>query len=183
MKYTVHIDLTQPLPAHANALLHGRELMLLDSNVLIALSYGAEEEWVRRILVEWRRYGAKAVCGICDFIHKEAINAENWMIGRVTVGSFLKKIAESRDGMYIEVSTTIKDVNADGRAEFLDLLPKQQRIRLIKSWDVSPTDKCLLVVAVYLGWNGVNASVRTRDRALVDLCKEFGIRTWPYLSA
>lgn len=175
MKRTVEVDFSKPLPEHALSLLRDRELILLDSNKLINLARGLEGGWLRKILLEWQRFGVKAVCAICDFVLRESKNAENWTLGKVTVQRLLKEVAESREGMYVEVATPIRNVEADARALFYNLLPKAERRLLLKAEDVSPTDKCLILIARYAERNGIHASITTEDLKLADLSKKLGV--------
>lgn len=142
---------------------------------MIELARDTGPEWLRRIITEWRRYGAKAVCGVCDFIRDECRNAESWTLGEVKVPHFLKRVAESAEGMYFEIQTPIKAVEADGRAAFFNTLQKAERRRLIKADDVEATDKCLILVAKHLKKNGLKVSIATEDRELAKLCEELGI--------
>lgn len=176
MKYSVSIgfDCEPLLPP----ILNGRELILLDTNALIDVSRAGEPEWIRKILFEWGKYGLKAVCGVCDFIRREAVSVENWLFGRVTVLGFLREIERGGGSAYVEVKTPVYNELADKRGLLIDLLPKGDRRIVISDGETSQTDKCLAVVAKYLSQLGQPTSIATADRALLRLSKALSIKTY-----
>ena len=176
MKRVVELDFQRPLAEHACRLLRQRETVLLDSNTLILLARGSGPAWVKRLLFEWKEFGLKAVCGVCDFIKRESINAEKWKLGGVKVQSLLSEAAESPSGMYVEFKTPIGEAEADGRDVFIDVLPKALRRKLIRDSGLSGTDKCLVLVAWYLRENGLSVSVATQDEALARACEGLSIK-------
>jgi hypothetical protein len=176
LKRVVEVDFRRPLAEHAYCLLCRRETVLLDSNTLILLARGSGPTWVRRLLFEWEKLGLKAVCGVCDFIRRESVNAEKWRLEGVKVQRLLSQAAESPGGMYVEFETPIGEVEADSRDAFIDVLPKALRRKLMREDGLSGTDKCLVLVAWYLQQNGLNVSVATEDEALARMCGEFDVK-------
>jgi len=176
LKRVVEVDFQRPLAEHAYILLSQREIVLLDSNTLILLARGSGPTWVRKLLFEWEKFSLKAVCGVCDFIRRESVNAEKWKLERVKVQSLLSDVAESPSGMYVEFETPIGEVEADSRDAFINVLPKVLRRKLMREDGLSGTDKCLVLVAWYLQQNGLNVSVATEDEALARMCGEFNVK-------
>jgi hypothetical protein len=176
LKRVVEVDFQRPLTEHAYILLSQRETILLDSNTLILLARGSGSTWVRRLLFEREKFGLKAVCGVCDFIRRESVNAEKWKLERVKVQRLLGDVAESPSGMYVEFKTPIGEAEADSRDAFIDVLPKALRRKLMREDGLSGTDKCLVLVAWYLQQNGLNVSVASEDEALARMCGEFDVK-------
>jgi hypothetical protein len=176
LKHVVEVDFYESLAKHVYDFLQRREVVLLDSNTLITLSRESGSQWLRKLLLEWRKYGARAVCGVCDFIKRESVNAEKWRLGEVKVQGLLSGAAENPDAAYVEVKTPIMEVEAESRDKFADVLPKAERRRLIKNRELSGTDKCLILVAWHMQQNGLNVSVATEDAALARMCGELSIK-------
>jgi len=75
----------------------------------------------------------------------------------------------------VEIQTPIRSKSADQRSSFADLLPRVLRRKVIRR-NLSGTDKSLLVVAWYLQREGLKVLVATRDRELMEACRELGIK-------
>ncbi|MBS7640909.1 MAG: hypothetical protein QXJ19_04825 [Candidatus Bathyarchaeia archaeon] len=176
MKCTVTVDFEEPLSIPL--ILQGREMILLDTNALIMISRASEPSWLLKLFLDWRNYGAKAVCGVCDFIRVEAINVENWFFGRVTVLNFLRKVEDGQNSMYVEVKTPIVDELADKRALFLNFLPRDERRIIISDTKTSQTDKCLVLMARHFSRSNISVSIVTADKALINLSKKLLVKTY-----
>ena len=178
MKYEIYVDdFTHSLPINVKEWVGKRELILMDANILIWLARSMKTNWVRKLLVDWRKFGARAICGICDFIKIEALNAEKWRCKKRLIRRFLSNIEESAEGMYIELKTPIKDVEADSRSVFANILPKPIRRILIREKFLSGTDKCLILVAIYLKNSDFDISILTHDKILFATCINLGLKT------
>lgn len=174
MRRVLSFDFTPTTANHVKALLQGRELVLLDSSALISLVRTGQPAWILKLIVEWRKYGARAICGVCDFIRREAVNAERWYYGAATVQSFLKEASRRPSAMYVEVETPVTDV--DDRATLIDTLPRNGRRILISADDLSVADKCLILVSATLKGCGVKNSVATMDRGLMEAGLKVGVK-------
>jgi len=162
-------------------LLKHYEAILLDTNVLNRIAYEGCRllQPLINLMYNWRTVKPTAVCCVCDFIRIESLNVERWEFGDTRVRRLLKEVAENENGLYVELKTPIKEVIADQRKRFIDLFPKAYRHVLIKKYgDLSGTDVCLLIIALYLAMYGASASIATFDKTLLMACDEFGIKTF-----
>jgi len=167
MKYSLALDFETPLSKKARLLLEGREVVLPDSSALFSILFSA---WIPP-LGRGRR-----ICVICDFILREAVNAERWQKGSSRIKKVMALLMRDRDHLFVEIQTPIRLTQADQRGSFADLLPKVLRRKVIKR-NLSGTDMGLLVVAWYLKEKeGLEVLVATRDLELMEACRELGIR-------
>lgn|GEM_PF-2276469 len=166
MRYSLAVDFETPLSKKALLLLGEREVVLPDSSALFSILFSA---WIPP-LGRGRR-----ICAICDFILKEAVNAERWRKGTSRIKKVMTLLMEDRDYSFVEIQTPIKSWLADRRGILADLLPRVLRRKVIRR-GLSGTDMGLLVVAWYLQEKeGLKVLVATRDRKLMEACRELGI--------
>jgi hypothetical protein len=119
----------------------------------------------------------QTVCGVCDFTKIECCNFERFKYQDARIRHFLKDVAESKKGLYIEFVTPIKGVNAEDRLKLVDLFAKAYRHVLIKDYGaLSGTDSCLLLLAKYLKAFWTQVCIATHDETLLKASRDFRIR-------
>jgi len=166
MKYSLAVDFETPLSKKALLLLSGKEVVLPDSSALFSILFST---WIPPL------GRGKRICVICDFILKEAINAERWRKGSSRIKKVMTLLMKDRDYVFVEIQTPIKSWLADQRGILADLLPRVLRRKVIRR-GLSGTDMGLLVVAWYFQEReGLKVLVATRDRELIEACWELGI--------
>ena len=166
MRYPLDLDFETPLSKRIRLLLEGREVVLPDSSALFSILFSA---WIPPL------GQGKRICVICDFILKEAINAEKWQKGFSKIRKVMTLLMKDQNHLFVEIRTPIKSWLADQRGVLADLLPRVLRRKVIKR-NLSGTDMGLLVVAWYLQEKeGLKVLVATRDRELMEACRELGI--------
>lgn len=193
MKIRVSLDDLPEVPEENLLPLRAKEwtLVLLDSSALLRIAKGevpdpiagtveagagaeaGKEKGVEKGKEEEKERGA-LIC-ICDFIKREAINYENHeMKSRERrVRRYLREAEHSGTWRYAEVSTPFIMRSADERDSFLYMLPKKVRRLLLDEYrDLSGTDKCLLIVAMYLLEQGFHVGILTFDGKMERAWKE-----------
>jgi len=168
------------LSEYARGFLKKLEVVLLDSSVLCCMVYDEADDVFYPLgkLGGWdEMLGASRVCVVCDFIKIECFNVERTLFRDVKIRRFLKGLAKCDKAFYVELKTPIKKFSADDRKRLLDLFPRKYRHVLIKKYgDLSGTDVCLLLVALYLKSHGISVSIATRDRILAEASEELEIK-------
>lgn len=166
MKYPIMVDFEKPLSKRVLFSLGRKEIVLLDSSALFSLV--EDPGWDPPLGL------GKRVCAVCDFILREAANAERWQRGTSKVRRTLTLLAEDPGRLLVEIRTPVRFKSAHQRDSFADFLPRVLRRRVIRG-SLSGTDKSLLAVAWYLQQEGLKVLVATRDQELMEACRELGI--------
>jgi hypothetical protein len=157
MKVKVSLDGLPEVPQENLLPLRGRVLILMDSSALLRMARGEVPE---------PPSNERTLPCICDFIKRESINQENRNVPsrERKVRGYLRSIDRSATWKYAEASTPFIAMPAERRDSFLHLLPKKVRNLLLDEYrSLSGTDKCLLIVAIYLLEQGIPVNVLTYD--------------------
>jgi hypothetical protein len=153
--------------------------ILLDANVLMSIARSVEQfPAVSQLIRNWKNMRTTSAAFIADFIRLEALNAERWSRETSCVRRFLKEVEESKEGFYVEMRTPIKEVVADSRSRYLDLLPKRDRRILMQGYpQLSGTDISLLIMAIFMRNAGSRVHLASIDKELIGAAKALGVST------
>lgn len=152
----------------------------MDSSILLNIFY---EPFYQRslepiilLLSEWRKRKFNELICIPDFIELEAMNAERLCHRDSKVRRFLKQVKTSELGFFLELRTPIRQVKAENRSLYLDLLPKKLRSIIIKNYkELSGTDIAILVTALFLANHTIPTSIASLDKTLLQAASEFSL--------